>query len=282
MLLAALPRVLAVGFIAGMLVMSIVVVSGRAERLAVLILHGARRPTALEAGRIAGPLRLVADRSGLDDLSVLIGQGGEPVTAAGCQHVILHREVVDAHRAGQITDADVAAHFSRGVGRLVVGQPRLDLLVTLWTVPWDFIRGLAHGVGRHLAWVPLARLAWQTRFVVGTIAVVLETQAARWPSPVVIAVFLALSYLKPACRAAWERRLTAAGDRYIVSRAAGSGQRDRLSLAPRGGTRVGPGRRSYLVRDAAAPFCFWDLGVEEQVRALGAVVGKGSADTSST
>ncbi|WP_454228158.1 hypothetical protein [Propioniciclava flava] len=45
--------------------------------------------------------------------------------------------------------------------------------------------------------MPLGRFAWQTRFVVGAIAVVLEAQAGRWPSPIVIALFVAVSYLMP-------------------------------------------------------------------------------------
>lgn len=74
------------------------------------------------------------------------------------------------------------------------------------------IRGLAHAIGRRLVGIPLVPFAWRTRIVVGTIAVVLELQAGRWPSPIVIAVFVALSYLMPYCRSAWERRLCGASD----------------------------------------------------------------------
>jgi hypothetical protein len=211
-LLAALPTDVAVGFIAGVLAISIVVASGRAEGLVVRTLHAARHPMVHEARRIAGPLRLVADRAGVNDLSVLIGHGGEPVTAAGRRHVILHPGVLDAHRAGRITDAEVTALIAHGVGLLRLGQPCVDLLVTLWTLPWDFIRGLVVGLGRQLAWVPLGRFAWQTRFVVGAIAVVLEAQAGRWPSPIVIALFVAVSYLMPRARAGWQRHLTVTAD----------------------------------------------------------------------
>lgn len=49
------------------------------------------------------------------------------------------------------------------------------------------------------------QFAWRTRLVVGSIAVVLEAQAGRWPSPIVIAVFIALSYLMPWSRREWRR-----------------------------------------------------------------------------
>lgn len=215
-LLAALPTDVAVGFLAGMLVASIVVASGRAEGVAVRILHAARRPTAPEDLRLVGPLRLVVDRSGLKDLQVLIGHGDEPVSAAGRRHVILHREVMDAHRSGSITDAEVAALIAHGVGRLQLGQPRLDLLVILWTLPWDFLRGIIAGVGRQLSWVPLVHFAWSTRLFVGTIAVVLEAQAGRWPSPIVIAAFIVLSYLTPRLRAVQNRQVAATADRQAV------------------------------------------------------------------
>ncbi len=85
-----------------------------------------------------------------------------------------------------------------------------------WTAPWDFIRGLVAGAGRHLAWVPLGRFAWQTRFLVGSIAVLLEAQAGRWPSSIIIVTFVALSYLMPRWRGSWERQLTVAADRCVA------------------------------------------------------------------
>lgn len=210
---ALLPAEVAVGFLAGLLTISMAVAFGAAEDVVVRVLHAARRPTPLEAVRLDAPLQLVASRSGVADLRVLVSTLGGPVDGAGRRHVILHREVVDALRAGHLTDVEVAALLAHGVGRLRQGQPRVDLLVTLWTLPWEFLRGVGAGIGRRLAWIPLVPFAWQTRFVVGTIAVVLETQAGRWPSPIVIAVFIALSYLLPRSRHAWHRHLCQTADR---------------------------------------------------------------------
>lgn len=212
-LLAALPADMALGWTGGLLVMSLVVASGRAEGLTVGVLHATRRPTAEQGLRLAGPLQLVAHRAGQPDLRVRVG-GTEPVSAAGRRHVLLHRSVLDAHHAGRITDAHLTALIAHGVGRLHHSQPRLDLLVVVWTTPWDFVRGLVIGVGRHLSWVPLVRFAWRTRFVTASIAVVLEAQAGRWPSPIIIAVFIALSYLLPAWRRAWLQLRATTADQY--------------------------------------------------------------------
>lgn len=216
MVVPLLPLEVAVGFLASLLVISVVVASGATEGLAVRVLCAARRPTSLEAGRLNAPLEVVASRSGVTDLRVVVSTLGEPVGCAGRRHVILHREVVDAFRAGLLSDAEVTALIAHGVVRLRLGQPRLDLLVTLWTLPWELLRGVVAGVGSRLAWVPLGAFAWQSRFVVGTIAVVFETQAGRWPSPIVIAVFIALSYLMPHCRHAWHRHLCQAADRHAA------------------------------------------------------------------
>lgn len=208
---------LGVGFLVGLLAISWVVGSGRAEGLAVRILHAARRTSPLEAGHLDAPLQVVASRSGMADLRLLVATVGEPIRCGGRRHVILHREVVDAFGAGQLGDAELAALLAHGVGRLRLGQPRLDLLVTLWTLPWELLRGVVAGVGRRLAWVPLGAFAWRTRFVVGGIAVILEAQAGRWPSPIVITVFITLSYLLPRWRHAWHRHLCQVADGYAAA-----------------------------------------------------------------
>ena len=69
------------------------------------------------------------------------------------------------------------------------------------------IRGLARRIGRRVAWIPLVQFAWRIRIVVGTIAVILEAQAGRWPLAIIIGAFIALSYLLPRSRRAWEKDL---------------------------------------------------------------------------
>ena len=133
---------------------------------------------------------------------------------AGRRQILLAQEVVDAYLPGRMTDREVAALIVHGIGRLRWGRTRFDLAGLLWTVPWDLIRGLVVGTGRLLAWVPLGRFAWQTRIIVGAIAVVLETQAGRWPSSLTIAAFIALTYLIPHWDRAWERHIAQQVNRF--------------------------------------------------------------------
>lgn len=205
MIIAALPT--AAGFAVTVvgLALGALLAAGLGEDTIVRVLYRARRATATEAPRLAVAWRIATHGLDVDGVRLRIVADGAPVATAGRHHVLLRHNVVDAYRANEITAHYVAALIAQGVGRLRHGHTRFDLLWTVWTIPWDFIRGLAHAIGRRLAWIPLVQFAWRTRIVVGTIAVVLEAQAGRWPSPIILAAFITLSYLGPRWRRSWER-----------------------------------------------------------------------------
>jgi len=205
--IAVLPPTLGVGVILLGASVLVLLALGVAEGLAVRILRAARRPTPEEARRLVVPLRLVVDWVDLSGIQLRVVAQGRPVDAAGRRQILLAQEVVDAYLAGRMTDRDMAALIVHGIGRLRWGRTRFDLAGRLWTVPWDLIRGLVVGTGRLLAWVPLGGFAWQTRIIVGAIAVVLETQAGRWPSAIIVAAFIGLTYLIPPWGRAWDRHL---------------------------------------------------------------------------
>lgn len=205
--IAALPPSAGFGLTITGLAFGAVLAAGLGEDTIVALLYRARRATPAEAPRLAVAWRIATHRRDAVDVRLRIVPAGQPVGTAGRRHVLLRRDVVDAYCTNQITAREVADLIAHGIGRLRHGHVRFDLLWTVWTIPWDLIRGLAHAIGRRLAWIPLVQFAWRTRLVVGSIAVVLEAQAGRWPSPIVIAVFIALSYLIPCWRGAYERGL---------------------------------------------------------------------------
>ena len=214
--IAALPPMIGVGLAAlGAPVLGLLAV-GVAEDLAVRILCAARRPTSEEARRLTVPLRLVADWVDIGGVQLRVVARGRPVDATGRRQILLAQEVVDAYLAGRMTDRDVAALIVYGIGRLRWGRTRFDLAGLMWTVLWDFVRGLIVGTGRLLAWVPLGRLAWQTRVIVGAIAVILEAQSGRWPIILIIAAFIFLTYLIPPWGRAWERHLAERAIRFTA------------------------------------------------------------------
>jgi hypothetical protein len=205
--IAALPPTIGEGVTVLGASVLVLLAMGVAEGLAVRILCAARRPTPEEARRLVVPLRLVADWVDVSGIQLRVVAHGRPVDAAGRRQILVAQEVVDAYLAGRVTDDDVAALIVHSIGRLRWGRTRFDLACLLWTVPWDLVRGFVVGAVRLLAWVPLGRFAWYARVIVGSIAVVLETQAGRWPSALIIAVFIALTFLIPSWGRAWERHL---------------------------------------------------------------------------
>ena len=221
-IIAALPPVVGLGLTAAGVIIGVLLAAGLGEDTAVRLLYRARRTNPAEAPRLAVAWRIATHQLDTDGLRLRIVTHGPPIATAGRRHLLISHEVVDSYCANEITAHAAAALITEGIGRLRHGHTRFDLLWTFWTLPWDFIRGIAHAIGRRLAWIPLVQLAWRTRAIVGTIAVVLEAQAGRWPSPIILGVFIILSYLMPYCRAAWGRRLTEAGDRVVAERTARS------------------------------------------------------------
>ncbi len=107
-------------------------------------------------------------------------------------------------------------------GLLQVGRPQFDLLIEFWTLPWQVLVGAATAVGRGFAVLPLVELAWKIRFLVATIAVVQSVADHRAASGVVIAVFIALTYLVPRWRRVWRQQVEAAADRFVVEHGLGA------------------------------------------------------------
>lgn len=211
-IVAALPVTVGFSVTVVGIALGALLAAGLGEDAVARVLYRARRATPTEAPRLTVAWRIATHHLDADGVRLRIVAHGAPVATAGRRHVLLRRDVVAAYCANDLNAHQVAAFIAQGLGRLRHGHVRFDLLWTVWTIPWDLIRGLAHGIGRRLAWIPLVQFAWRTRIIVGTIAVILEAQAGRWPSPVVIAAFLTFSYLMPYCRGAWDRRLCDASD----------------------------------------------------------------------
>ena len=199
-IIAALPVTVGFAVTAVGIALGALLAAGLGEDAVARVLYRARRATPTEAPRLTVAWRIATHHLDADGVRLRIVAHGAPVATAGRRHVLLRRDVVAAYCANEINAHQVAALIAHGIGRLRHGHTRFDLLWTVWSIPWDLIRGLAHEIGRRLAWIPLVQFAWRTRFVVGTIAVVLEAQAGRWPSPIVIAGFIAFSHVLPRLR----------------------------------------------------------------------------------
>lgn len=204
-IIALLPPVAGFALTVGALIFAVVLAAGLGEDLTIRVLYRARRATPAEAPRLAVAWRIATHQMDADGVRLRIVSHGPP----GRQHVLLRKDVVAAYCTNQMAAHQLAALIAQGIGRLRHGYTRFDLLWTFWTIPWDLVRGLAHAIGRRLAWIPLVQFAWRIRLVVGTIAVILEAQAGRWPSAIIIFAFIALSYVLPRSRSAWNEYVSA-------------------------------------------------------------------------
>ena len=209
-IIALLPPVAGFVLTVGGLILAVVLAAGLGEDLTVRVLYRARRATPAQAPRLAVAWQIATHQLDADGVRLRIVSHGAPVSTAGRRHVLLRRDVVAAYCTNQITAHTVADLIAQGIGRLRHGHTRFDLLWTFWAIPWDLVRSLAHSIGRRLAWLPLVQFAWRIRIVVGTIAVILETQAGRWPLAIIIGAIIALSYVLRRSRSAWDYYLTAA------------------------------------------------------------------------
>lgn len=206
-IIALLPPVAGFVLTVGGLIFAVVLAAGLGEDFTVRVLYLARRATPAEAPRLAVAWRIATHQLDADGVRLRIVSHGPPVSTAGRRHVLLRKDVVFAYCTNQMAAHQVAAMITQGIGRLHHGYTRFDLLWTFWIIPWDLVRGLAHAIGRRLVWIPFLQFAWRIRIVVGAIAVVLETQAGRWPSAMVIGIVLVLSYLMPRWQHSWARDL---------------------------------------------------------------------------
>jgi hypothetical protein len=211
-LLAALPSPLGTLTALAGIANAVLLAAGVGEDQIVLVLYRARRPTPVEAPRLNVAWRIAThpNHPFRGRVRLRIVKHGPPVATAGRRHILLHQSVVDAYRTHQITAQDVAILLAQGIRRLECGYVRCDLLWAVWTIPWDLVRTIAVGVGRRLAWIPLVGFAWRIRFIVFTIAIINETVERHWPIVIVLASFLALSYLMPKARRNWNNWLSAA------------------------------------------------------------------------
>ena len=212
---ACLPPAIGFGVLVAWLVVSGALAAGLLEGPAVRLLWRARPPSAVAARELATAWQEAAAITDLRGLQLWVGGSGHPAFAVGPHHLVLAQPLVDRYRAGRLTRDDIVRLILHADGRRRRGYPRFDLLLAFWTWPWDLIRGACIGFGRLLRWIPLVDFAWRIRFIVAAVAVVQETLAGRPGLAAIIGSFIALTYLTPACRRAWEQHL--AGAAYVFA-----------------------------------------------------------------
>lgn len=149
------------------------------------------------------------------------GGGAPPLAQVLHNSLIIKPWLVDALYYRRLSVDEAAAVIAHPVGANERYRPPLELMVYVWTLPWQYLVALGRGIGRGFARLPLMRFAWRVRFVVGIAAIAQPIVEDEPPIflllGVVTAGFVALTYIIPAADRAGTRLLEEAGDEYLVA-----------------------------------------------------------------
>jgi hypothetical protein len=216
---ALLPPLPGLTLFAGGLTLAAVLSAGGLERPAVRLLGRARVLSEAEAAELAPAIALLCQK-GLGPPTVELyarnGEVGIGAGAAGRHSVVVSAGLLQAAQLGQLPADQAAGVIAAAVGRIRMGQTRFDVAVAFWTSPWQLVRAVCLAIARTVSLLPLAQFAWRIRFVVATVAAAQSVADGRIAAGVVVAVFIALTYLAPRWQHQWDRRSQDDSDRFVA------------------------------------------------------------------
>lgn len=216
---AALPDLAGLGLLVLVTTSALAVRCGVGEDLTCRVLCGSRRPTAVEAGILAGATTL-ACRVGLGppvvQLRVQPGTLDLVPYAWGTGVVVVPGGLVLALREGRVGPAEAAAGLCHASATCRAGLASSTASLTLWCLPWSLAAGFLEGLGRGVKAFPALWLAWRCRLVVASIAVVQLSNDGHLAMGVVVAGIGAATYAQPALARWFAGRVAATGDLEVV------------------------------------------------------------------
>jgi hypothetical protein len=216
---ALLPPLPGLTLFVGGLGLAAVLCAGGLEEPAVRLLGRTRVLSEAEAAALAPAIALLCQKSlgpPTVKLYVCDGEVGISAGAAGRHSVVLSAGLLQAAQMGQLPADQTAGVIAAAVGRIRLGQTRFDVAVEFWTIPWQLVRAVCLAIAKTVNWLPLAQFAWRIRFVVATVAAAQSVADGRIAAGVVVAVFIALTYLAPRWQRQWDRRSQDDSDRFVA------------------------------------------------------------------
>ena len=232
---ALLPPLAGLTLFAGGLALTVVLCAGGLERPAVRLLGRARILSEVEAAALAPAITLLCQK-GLGPPAIeLYARDGEveiSAGAAGRRSVVVSAGLLQAAQMGQLPADQAAGVIAAAVGRIRLGQTRFDVAVEFWTIPWRLVRAVCFAIAKTVVWFPLTRFAWRIRFVVAAVAVAQSVADGRIAGGMVVAVFIALTYLAPRWHRQWDMRSQDDSDRFVADHNLGDALGGFLRLCP--------------------------------------------------
>jgi hypothetical protein len=220
---------------AGGLGLAGVLCAGGLERPAVRLLGRARVLSEAEAAALAPAIAILCQKGvgpPMVELYARDGEVGISAGAAGRRSVVVSAGLLKAAQLGQLPADQAAGVIATTVGRIRLGQTRFDVAAEFWTIPWQLVRAVCLVIAKTVGLFPLARFAWQIRFVVATVAAAQSVADGRIAAGVVVAVFIALTYLAPRWQRQWDRRSQDDSDRFVADHKLGDALSQFLRRSP--------------------------------------------------
>ncbi|MHB8186749.1 MAG: hypothetical protein ACYDDU_11840 [Dermatophilaceae bacterium] len=221
---ALLPPLPGLTLFVGGLVLTVVLCAGGLEGPAVRLLGRARVLSEAEAAALAPAIALLCQR-GLGPPAVEFyardGKVGISAGAAGRRSVVVSAGLVQAVQQGHLPADQAAGVIAAAVGRIRLGQTRFDVAMEFWTIPWQLARAVCLVIAKSVGLFPLTRYAWRIRFVVAAIAMAQSVANGRIADGLVVAAFIALTYLAPRWQRQWDMRSQDESDRFVADHGLG-------------------------------------------------------------
>jgi len=222
---ALLPSLPGLTLFVGGLGLAAVLCAGGLERPAVRLLGRAQLLNEAEAAALAPAISMLCQK-GLGpptvELYVRAGEVGIGAGAAGRHSVVVSAGLLQAAQLGQLPADQAAGVIAAAVGRILLGQTRFDAAVEFWTIPWQLVRAVCLAIAKMVGLFPLTQFAWRIRFVVATVAVAQSVADGRSAAGVVVAVFIALTYLAPRWQRQWDIHSQDDSDRFVADHELGN------------------------------------------------------------
>jgi hypothetical protein len=216
---ALLPPLPGLMLFVGGLALTVALCAGALERPSVRLLGRARILSEAEAAALAPAIALLCQK-GLGPPAVELyareGEVGISAGAAGRRSVVVSAGLLRAAQLGQMPADQAVGVIAAAVGRIRLGQTRFDVAVEFWTIPWQLLREVWLAIAKTVSLFPLTRFAWQIRFVVAAVAVAQSVADGRIAGGVVVAAFIALTYLAPPWQRQWQVRSQDESDRFVA------------------------------------------------------------------
>jgi hypothetical protein len=216
---ALLPPLPGLMLFVGGLALTVVLCAGGLEPPAVRLLGRARVLSEVETAALAPAIALLCQK-GLGPPAIKLyardGEVGISAGAAGRHGVVMSAGLLQAAQLGQLPADQAAGVIAAAIGRIRLGQTRFDVAVEFWTIPWQLVQAVCLAIAKSVGLFPLTRFAWRIRFVVTAAAVAQSAADGRVAGGLIVAAFIALTYLAPGWQRQWDIRSQDDSDRFVA------------------------------------------------------------------